>query len=240
MLVLYIQAPFAVCRTFTAGWYRPTATFLTPSAAYGLLLNLAGIETRLREEDERHPGDVPISVMHPDLPRVRMALGAIAGRSAESFPRVATVYQQLHNYPVGSSGGDRAATTFGNKYNISPVRRELLVGLQAVVVVDENPDLEARVRQGLAGDLGGARYGLPFLGDNSFLPDRIDPLADMPSAYWYERTDPTAPIRQRATRLTVWIDRADMSQTVSHLFAPVRAPSDQVPDSAWVTLPPEA
>ena len=33
------------CRTFTAGWYRPTATFLTPSAAYGLLLNLAGIES---------------------------------------------------------------------------------------------------------------------------------------------------------------------------------------------------
>ena len=32
MLALYIEAPFAVCRTFTAGWYRPTATFLTPSA----------------------------------------------------------------------------------------------------------------------------------------------------------------------------------------------------------------
>ena len=41
MLTLYIEAPFAVCRTFTAGWYRPTATFLTPSAVYGLLLNLA-------------------------------------------------------------------------------------------------------------------------------------------------------------------------------------------------------
>ncbi len=55
MLALYIEAPFAACRTFTAGWYRPSATFLTPSAAYGLLLNLAGIETRLPEQDERHP-----------------------------------------------------------------------------------------------------------------------------------------------------------------------------------------
>ena len=47
MLVLYVEAPFAVFRTFSAGWYRPTATFLSPSAAYGLLLNLAGVETLL-------------------------------------------------------------------------------------------------------------------------------------------------------------------------------------------------
>ena len=32
MITLYVEAPFAACRTFTAGWYRPTATFLTPSA----------------------------------------------------------------------------------------------------------------------------------------------------------------------------------------------------------------
>lgn len=239
MLALYVQAPFAVCRTFTAGWYRPTATFLTPSAAYGLLLNLAGVETRLREEDERHPGVVPASVMRPDLPRVRLALGAAAnGPEAERFPRVATIYQQLHNYPVGSSGDDRAATTFGNKYNISPVRRELLVALRVVIVVDDNPELEAGIRRGLAGDAEVTRYGLPFLGDNSFLPDRVDPLAEVPSAHWYERTDPAVPVRQRATRLTVWIDRADMSRTVSHLFAPAGTASDQVPDGAWVTLPP--
>ena len=35
MLALYVEAPFAAFRTFTAGWYRPTAAFLTPSAAYG-------------------------------------------------------------------------------------------------------------------------------------------------------------------------------------------------------------
>ncbi len=36
MFILYVQAPFAAFRTFRTGWYRPTATFLTPSAAYGL------------------------------------------------------------------------------------------------------------------------------------------------------------------------------------------------------------
>jgi len=59
MLWLRIEAPFATCRTFTAGWYRPTATFLTPSAAYGLVLNLAGIDSRLREGAEGHDGKTP-------------------------------------------------------------------------------------------------------------------------------------------------------------------------------------
>src|SRR5436189_4620611 len=98
MLAVYVEAPFAAFRTFTAGWYRPTATFLTPSAAYGLLLNLAGIETRLREEDERHPGSVPATLTLTELPRVRIALGVSTVRRVrgefvevpelERFPRV--------------------------------------------------------------------------------------------------------------------------------------------------------
>src|SRR6476619_6346494 len=99
MLRLYLEAPFAACRTFTAGWYRPTATFLTPSAAYGLLLNVAGIDSRLREEDPGHNGSVPASLMQTGLPSVRLALGAPKGD--RPYLRVSTVYQQLHNYPVG-------------------------------------------------------------------------------------------------------------------------------------------
>ena len=88
MLCLYLEAPFAACRTFTAGWYRPTATFLTPSAAYGLVLNVAGVESRLREEDERHNGRVPASLTQPGLPTVRIAVGAFADGDGDRFPRV--------------------------------------------------------------------------------------------------------------------------------------------------------
>lgn len=245
MLVLRVDAPFAVCRTFTAGWYRPTATFLTPSAAYGLLLNLAGVEMRLREEDAGYPtkGGVPATLIRDGLPAVRLAVGAVpspgcqeAEKDPAAFPRVQTVYQQLHNYPVGNSGGERAATAHGNKFNISPVRRELLTGLRAVVILDDNPNLEAAVVTGLAGGHTG-RYGLPFLGDNSFLPDRIEPLPAPPPAYWYERVDDGAGLRPRTTRLTTWIDRADLSRTRSHLFAPLGTSSVDIPPAAWVTLP---
>jgi CRISPR-associated protein Cas5t len=260
MLTLYIEAPFAVCRTFTAGWYRPTATFLTPSAAYGLLLNVAGIETRLREEDERHPGSVPATLTLTGLPRVRIALGAAAVRCVrgefvevpepERYPRVATVYQQLHNYPVGdakSKGATEKPSVLGmrrakgNKYNITPVRREVLVGLRAVIVVVGDADLEASIRRGLDGERRAGCYGLPFLGDNAFLPDRIDTLDTPPPAHWYERVATnTATIRPRTTRLTEWIDRAEMSRTVSALFAPTPTATTEPPPNAWTLINPPA
>src|SRR5262249_40121856 len=159
------------CRTFTAGWYRPTATFLTPSAAYGLLLNVAGIEARLREEDDGYPTKpaAPATLMRPGLPKVRIALGK---PDDASFPRVHSVYQQLNNYPVGASGEARAADAKGNKYNITPVRREFLSDLKAVIAVDGEPEFENRVRDGLSAP-NADRYGVPFLGDNAFLLDYL-------------------------------------------------------------------
>lgn len=236
MLVLELFAPFAVCRTFTAGWYRPTAAFLTPSAAYGLLLNLAGQETRLPEHDPNHPGNIPATLTRPGLPAVRLAIGK---PETADYPVVQTLYQQLHNYPVGASGKDRAAAAHGNKYNITPVRRELLVNLHAIIGLDGNPELEENIRRGLAGEMNVGRYGLPFVGDNSFLPDFIHILEEVPSACWYEKIDATADSAQRrATRLTVWIDRADLSKTVSHLYAPSAEASRTIPVGAWTPISP--
>jgi len=250
MRVFYIEAPFAVCRSFTAGWYRPTATFLTPSSAYGLLLNLAGIETRMPEQHPSHPGSVPATLTQPGLPAIRLALGASTvqrvGRrdsrdliESDRYPRVSTLYQQLHNYPVGTSGAERASTTFGNKYNITPVRREVLVDIRAIVAIDGNPTLESDVCRGLNGELATGRYGLPFVGDNSFLPDRIDQLDTVPRAHWYERIDEeSGPVRPRTTRLSVWIDRADMSRTKSDLFAPTSDATSTIPEAAWTAITP--
>jgi CRISPR-associated protein Cas5t len=247
MLRLELEAPFAVCRTFTAGWYRPTATFLTPTAVYGLLLNVAGIDSRLREEDPRHDGKVPASLTAPGLPAMRLALGVCAGGHAtdDPYPRVQTIYQQLHNYPVGRDAGIDAALARGSKNNISPVRREFLSDVQALIYLDGNPELEDLVRRGLAGTLAERRYGLPFLGDNQFMVDRLNeissPPEEQPRAYWYERIDETAEgPRERTTRLTLWIDRADLSRTTSALFAPTPKATTEPPPNAWTPINPPA
>jgi len=247
---LYIEAPFATFRTFTAGWYRPTATFLTPSAAYGLLLNIAGIELRLREEEASHDGKTPASLMRPNLPAVQLALGvptfALSGQgrqrevsSDELFPRMQTMFQQLHNYPVGKSGQERAEECRGNKYNITPVRREFLSDFRAVVAFRGNDVLAERVRAGLSGELDVNRYGVPFVGDNSFLIDRLNLLESVAPVCWFDRlsSESSEGIRDRTTRLTVQIDRAELSKTKSALFAPHQGAASIVPpETAWVEM----
>lgn len=242
MLRIRLDAPFAAFRPYTAGWFRPTAAFLTPSAAYGLLLNVAGIESRLREEDPAHDGAQPTTYTRPGLPVMELAVGvrAVVGDPGRpDLPRVQTIYQQLHNYPVGASGKERAADAHGNKYNITPVRREFLCGLRAVIAVRTDLTTEDRIRRGLAGTLEPEtpRYGLPFLGDNSFLPDRLEPDGANDPAFWFERLVGDLPEpRKFTTRMTVAIDRADMSGTVTALFAPSPGPTPEPPTSAWVAV----
>jgi CRISPR-associated protein Cas5t len=225
MLWLYVQAPFAAFRHFTAGSFRPTAPFMTPSAAYGLLLNLAGIE--MRRDDDRSP----TTLIAKDLPGAEIALGAIA------IPERHSLYQQLHNYPVGNTGADHAPACKGSKYNIAPARRAFLSNLRACIGLRGNETLADQVRRGLAGE-GQRGYGLPFLGDNNFLPDRIDMLKAPHVARWLVllREDEVLEPDEEPMRLTVTIDRADMSKTVSRLYRMGVAETHAVPDSAWTPM----
>ncbi len=227
MLCLYVQAPFAVFRSFTAGSFRPTAPFITPSAAYGLLLSLAGIEMRAPDD-----GKSPMTAIRDGLPPVEIALGAL------SFPHQHSMYQQLHNYPVGASGADHAPNTKGSKYNIVPARRAFLSDLRAYIGTRGNDELGQRVRDGLAGKY--RRYGVPFLGDNNFLPDRIEPAdsTTMRPAHWYVPVAPEDDVQstEDIARFTVTIDRADMSRTVSKLLRPLAEPRVEIPDGAWLSV----
>ena len=235
MLCLRIEAAFAAFRTFTAGVYRPTAPFLTPSAAYGLLLNVAGIDSR---EDD---GKSPMTLMRSNLPRAEIALGPI------NFPAVHTLYQQLHNYPVGITGKERAVECKGTKYNIQPVRREFLSGIQGYVCMRGNDSLESQVRSGLAGagrPDGIPRYGIPFLGDNSFMVDVLrEEAPPRQLAYWYRSMARLEPGKAgRHVRLTAWIDRADQTRTVARLYEPAEKPSSGPPEdeAAWTVVEPPA
>lgn len=237
MLILKVIAPFAACRPMSAGWYRPSAPMLTPSAAYGLLLNIAAVEVRLTEEDPSHDDKVPSSITRSDVPIVRLAIGV---PDNTEFPDVQTVYQQLHNYPVGKDAGIPQALSKSTKNNITPVRREFLSDLTAVVAIDGNPELEQRICCGMRGDFNSQRYGLPFVGDNQFLIDRLEILDDIPIARWYLPIDDdsdTGP-HPRTARLTTWICRTDMSQTKSALFAPMDDSTQQIPAEAFICIPP--
>ncbi|AOY57180.1 CRISPR-associated protein Cas5 [Desulfococcus multivorans] len=225
MRCFYLQARFAAFRPFVSGSFRPTAGFMTPSAAYGLLLNLAGVE--MRHDD----GQSTMTLILQDLPHISIALGA------KSFPQRHCLMQQLHNYPIGSSGKEHAINTKGNKYNIIPVKREFLSDIRAYICISENDELERWIVEGLSGKRR-RNYGLPFLGDNSFLIDRFEPATAKEPVWWYEKIDEEGEdIRENVNRLTTTIDRADLSKTRSYLFAPAENPTCSPSAKAWINLP---
>lgn len=222
-LWLRIRAPFAAFRGFQAGVYRSTSPVMPPSAALGLLLNLAGIEMRDYTA-------IPNLLIRGDIPCLQLAIATLPNSKSE----VCTLYQQLHSYPVGDSGKtDLKPRTQGAKYWITPVRRELLVGLDMILGVQASEQLLERIKKGLKGELDQSRYGLPFAGDNNFLFDRIDILTEVPEVFWYVQMQPDDPPMRGSYRLTVAIDRSDNSKTISFLFAPVETPSSQPPNNAW-------
>lgn len=222
-IYLHAKAPFGAFRAFQAGAYRSSMPTIPPSAAYGLVLNIAGIETR----DTTKRGAT--TAMRADLPSLRLAVGDV------SSAHVATFYQQLHSYPVGSSSKELAERTHGAKYHIAPIRREVLLDLNVAVAVDLDDDLQSRLLAGLAGEH--RRYGVPFAGDNNFFFDRLDIVSCL-RARWYQRVDAAQGPVGETTRLTVWIDREDNSRTHRQLFAPSQ-PLEEPPESAWLTLPPK-
>jgi len=236
MLCLYLQAPFGVFRPFTTGSFRPSATFITYSAAYGLLLNVAGIEMRLYNDKK------PMTLIRNDLPPMDIALGAMMDdeQKAIKLPVRHSIYQQLHNYLVGA-GTDTTKIlekySMGNKYNIAPVQRNFLSDIEAYVCVKADDEVKKRIVSGLRGKIT-HRYGLPFLGDNNFLIDRLEPVESLKPSCWFEpveaREEPE--MREHVARLTITIDREGMVNTRSKLFAPTKEPSDVIPDNAWVCV----
>lgn len=226
VLWLHLRAPFAAFRWLQAGVYRATSPVIPPSAAWGLVLNLAHIDTRASSSKS------PITGTRADAPRLRIAVG----QRGDTVNK-AVLYQQLHSYPVGASGKELAKGTHGAKYWIAPVRREVLVDFDCILGVQtDEPEILERVARGLSGKLETLRYGLPFAGDNNLLFDRIDVLAAPCKAHWYARVEPGAVSWPGSCRLTVGIDRHNSAATTTRLFAPT-APLPEPPESAWTWCP---
>ena len=226
---LRVHAPFAAFRGFQAGVYRSTAPVMPPSAAYGLVLNLAGIEMR----DNKNAVTTEI---RKDLPLIQIAIGIV---DMTKKPEKASIYQQLHSYPVGNSGKELAPLTKGAKFWVTPVRREFLVDYQGIVGVQtDDENLREKVEKGLRGNLETSRYGLPFAGDNNFLFDKIEILHAPPeNVVWYVRHQPDDKQVKGSCRLYVGINRIDNSKTTSFVYVPKENLRLPLPETAWTWTP---
>ncbi|HNB99411.1 MAG TPA: CRISPR-associated protein Cas5, partial [Leptospiraceae bacterium] len=94
---IHVKAPFAAYRYFQAGNYRVTMPTMPHSAAYGLILNLAGIEMRKGlNELTTLIKDVVREYSFQDensVPSLKISIGDI------DISKKGSVFQQLHDYP---------------------------------------------------------------------------------------------------------------------------------------------
>ncbi len=224
-LWLHIRAPFASFSTLRTGTYRDTMPIMPPSAAYGLVLNLAGIEMR---------GSLKKSItpIRSNLPYIKLAFGRVAGSNSE----ISVLLQNMHSYPIGQTGKERRAKTHGNKYWIEPTYREVIVNLDMMLGVKAESKLISQVRQGLNGESEQLFYGFPFAGDSNFLFDRIDCLEKPLPTHWFVRSDSNLELEPGTVNLTVEIDRQNPSQTKSFLFSATQNPLTFLPDGAWLSI----
>ena len=224
-LWLHIRTPFASFSTIRTGTYRDTMPIMPPSAAYGLILNLAGIEMRgsLRKS---------ITPIRSNLPHIKLVFGRVAGSNS----KISVLLQNFHSYPIGQTGKERKAKTHGNKYWIEPTYREVIVNLDIMLWVKAESKLISSVRQGLEGKSDCSYYGFPFAGDNNFLFDRIDYLENPLPTHWFVQSDSNLELEPGAVSLSVEIDRQNPSQTKSLLFSATQHPFTSLPDSEWLSI----
>ena len=224
-LWLHVRAPFATYSTLRAGTYRDTMPIMPPSAAYGLILNLAGIEMRGNSQQ-------PITPIREEEAPLKLAFGRIAGTSSD----ISILLQHMHNYPVGSTGKEHKTKTHGSKYGIEPTYRETIVNLDMMLGIIADSTLISRVKQGLAGGDDRPRYGFPFAGDNSYLFDRIDCLDEPLLSHWFVSIDSILELESGAISLTVEIDRHVPSKTKSLLFSTTKDSLNSLPDRDWLSM----
>lgn len=201
-----LKAPFAAFRLFQFGSYRNTSPTIHPSTAYGLILNLAGIESR-------GPLNKKVTLQKSNLPKFDIVIGDV------NIAKTNVLYQQLHSYPVCSGTGKNLKNlSKGQKYWIAPVYREILTNIDIIIGV-KNIDNEIKNKIIYNIKYSGDRYGLPFLGDNNYLIDKLDILENPIEAFWYNKLPENVNEHIKNTcKLSIKIDRENNSKTKSMIY----------------------
>jgi len=217
MIYVYFKAPFGAFKPFQSVEMLATAEFLTPSAAYGLLLGLAGV-------DRIHKGR---------FAGARIALGL------KQLPRRGRLYQQLHVIPQSKPQKEgeserRRELAKGRKLSIRTFWKEILYDLEGYIGLD-HPELEALVDQGINRPSTVSYWGLPFMGDNNFFVERFEVERKPSPCRWLRPLrENESPQGERLFYLSIWTDYENNSGSNSQLFCLTAVRDD--PLDAWVSI----
>ena len=206
MLFIYFKAPFGAFRAFHSVELSATAEFVTYSAAYGLMLGMAGVDRNRKKEFEG----------------AQIALGTWD----EKFPLRGRVFQQFHWVKEEGRGSHKKGKetlkeaferSKGTKPDIRTIWKEYLHKIEGYIGLD-NPELEKLVRQGINEPETLNYWGLPFMGDNNFFIERFEEIEHpKPCQWFYPVGNETVYQGQKLFYLPVWTDYVS-NNSASQLF----------------------
>jgi CRISPR-associated protein Cas5t len=207
MLYVYFKAPFGAFRPFKNVELSPTAEFLTHSAAYGILLGLAGIERDLKKK----------------FAGARLALGSL---------RVPTIGRSLQLLIQGKRTLEEHG---GGNFKLRPFLREVLCDIEGYIALDHH-ELETLVRQGIDEPSTVPYWGLPFMGDNNFFIERLETKTGIEPCQWLcELRDDAMPLGEKLFYLSVWTDYVGNEKSDSRLFY-LSENNNSPPPTAWISI----
>ena len=217
MLFVYFKAPFGAFKPFQSVELHATADFLTHSAAYGLLLGLAGVDCHADYQRKK------------DFPDAQIAIGQ------KHRPLRGRVLQQLHKMHKGTITAEELERAKGNKTKIDVFRREHLCDLEGFIGLRDEK-LEARVRKGINEPSTLSYWGLPFMGDNNFFLERIE-VCDKPEAcqWFYPFTGKRLQRGGRLHFLSIWTDYETNTRSRGLLCA-LTPHQESPPSDAWIQI----
>lgn len=207
MHFIYFKAPFGAFRPFRNVELATTTEFVTHSAAYGMLLGLAGVD---RREKRKYIG-------------ARIAIGC------KRLPRVGRSFQQLIR-------DERALSNDGGQLTLRPFWREVLFDLEGYIGL-EHPALEELVVKGINEPSELDYWGLPFMGDNNFFLERVAAFEHMlEPCRWFSLYQNQKLARGEHLRyLSVWTDYETNTRSRGLLFA-LTGEETSPPPEAWVSI----
>jgi CRISPR-associated protein Cas5t len=207
MLYIYFRAPFAAFRPFRNVELSPTAEFLTHSAAFGILLGLAGIERNLKK---KYVG-------------AHISIGCL---------RMPTVERSLQ---LLIQGKRKFEIEKGGNFKLRPFVREVLCGIEGYIGL-EHTELEQLVKQGIDAPTTLDYWGIPFMGDNNFFIERLDLKGNPEPCQWLCEVGEDLHIQgQKLFYLSVWTDYVNSEKSDSRLFY-LGEKTNSPPQSAWIPI----
>lgn len=206
MRFIHFKAPFGAFRPFKNVELATTAEFITHSAAYGLLLGLAGVDRQRKKE----------------FIGTRIAIGC------KRLPRAGRFFQQLIQ-------GRRVLTGDGGQLNLRPFWREVLFDLEGYIGFDNSP-LEELVVKGINEPSLLDYWGLPFMGDNNFFLERVEVCKKPESCRWFYPFNGERLQRgERLHFLSIWTDYETNMRSRGLLFA-LTPNQEYPPSDAWIPI----